>query len=259
MGGLLPGLGLWWYRWRLSGFARSLAPQATICVSDAARLALATDYGFSTRKLVTIRHGVDVEKFRPDAAARKNAREAWGVPEHAFVFGSVRRFIHEKGLDVLIEAFARLQSKTDRDVRLVLVGDGPDRDALSALAAQLGVSKSVVFPGFTPSPWTVYPGFDVFVIPSRIEALGVVVLEAMASGCFVIASRVGGIPEMVSDLSLGTLVSPDDAVALTNAMEAVLAMDSEDMARHLQHARQHVIDNFHLETQSMRIASLLKR
>jgi glycosyltransferase involved in cell wall biosynthesis len=257
LGGLMPGLGLWWYRWRWSGYARSIAPQATICVSDAALQALASDYGFSKRKLVTIRHGVDVQRFRPDPALRAGAREVWGIPENAFVFGTVRRFVHDKGLDVLIEAFAQLRSETDADVRLVLIGDGPERDALVSLAKRLGVDETVVFPGFTPSPWTVYPGFDVFVIPSRIEALGVVVIEAMASACFVIASRVGGIPEMISDPSLGTLVPPEDPAALCQAMEAALRLPSSDMAQHLRRARQHVSDNFHLETQSMKIAALL--
>jgi glycosyltransferase involved in cell wall biosynthesis len=259
LGGLVPGVGLWWYKWRWSGWLRSLAPRATICVSDSARDALATDYGFSMRKLVTIRHGIDLDQFRPDPEMRARARAAWGVPDGAFVFGTVRRFVHEKGIDVLVDAFAALRKAASRDVRLVLIGEGPEQGALQELAERHGVADAVVFPGFTLTPWTAYPGLDVFVIPSRIEALGVVVVEAMASGCFVIASRVGGIPEMVSDSSLGTLVPAGDPPALAAAMRHTLDIGPDVMAAHLEHARRHVADHFNLRVQSMRIADVMTR
>jgi glycosyltransferase involved in cell wall biosynthesis len=180
------------------------------------------------------------------------------VPDDAFVFGTVRRFVFEKGIDVLVEAFAALRKTTTRDIRLVLIGEGPEQGALQALADRLGAGDAVVFPGFTLTPWTAYPGLDVFVIPSRIEALGVVVVEAMASGCFVIASRVGGIPEMVSDPSLGILVPAGDPPALSAAMHQTLIMGRDEMAQHLEHARQHVGEHFNLQVQCMRIAELMK-
>jgi glycosyltransferase involved in cell wall biosynthesis len=259
LGGLLPGVGLWWYKWRLSGWLRSLAPRATICVSDSARDALAADYGFSMRKLVTIRHGIDLEQFRPDSGMRARARASWGVPDDAFVFGTVRRFVHEKGIDVLVEAFAALRKAAKQDVRLVLIGEGPEQSALQALADRHGVGDAVVFPGFTLTPWTAYPGLDVFVIPSRIEALGVVVVEAMASGCFVIASRVGGIPEMVSDPSLGILVPAGDPAALSAAMHDTLNIGRDEMAAHVEHARRHVAEHFNLQVQCMRIADVMNQ
>jgi glycosyltransferase involved in cell wall biosynthesis len=259
LGGLIPGVGLWWYKWRFSGWLRSLAPRATICVSDSARDALATDYGFSMRKLVTIRHGIDLEQFRPDTAMRARARASWGVPDDAFVFGTVRRFVYEKGIDVLVEAFAALRKSATRDIRLVLIGEGPEQSALQALAENHGVGDAVVFPGFTMTPWTAYPGLDVFVIPSRIEALGVVVVEAMASGCFVIASRVGGIPEMISDPSLGILVPAGDSFALAGALQHTLSIGRDQMAEHVEHARLHVAEHFNLQVQCTRIADLMKR
>jgi glycosyltransferase involved in cell wall biosynthesis len=259
LGGFIPGVGLWWYRWRWSGWLRSLTPRATICVSDSTRDALAADYGFSPRKLVTIRHGIDLEQFRPDPAIRSRARATWDIPDDAFIFGTVRRFIYEKGIDVLIEGFATLRRQTTRDVRLVLIGEGPEQAALQELAERLGVGDSVVFPGFTQTPWTAYPGLDVVVVPSRIEALGVVVVEAMASGCFVIGSRVGGIPEMVSDASLGILVPADDPPALSGAMHESLNLGRDEMAAYVAHARRHVGEHFNLHRQCMRIAELMMR
>ncbi len=259
LGGLIPGVGLWWYKWRWSGWLRSLTPRATICVSDSARDMLAADYGFSRAKLVTVRHGIDLEQFRADPALRARARADWRVPADAFVFGTVRRFVYEKGIDVLVEAFALTRKQTSRDVRLVLIGEGPELESLKGLAERLGVADAVVFPGFTQTPWTAYPGFDVFVIPSRIEALGVVVVEAMASGCFVIASKVGGIPEMVSDPSLGILVPAGDPPALSAAMRQTLNMSPADMAAHVDLARRHVGEDFNLQTQCLRIADLMTR
>jgi glycosyltransferase involved in cell wall biosynthesis len=166
--------------------------------------------------------------------------------------------VYEKGIDVLIEGFAAVRKQTTRDVRLVLIGEGPEQAALQALAQRLGVADSVVFPGFTQTPWTAYPGLDVFVIPSRIEALGVVVVEAMASGCFVIASKVGGIPEMVSDPSLGILVPAGDPPALSAAMHQTLTLGRDQMAAHIGHARRHVGEHFNLQVECMRIAELMK-
>lgn len=258
-GGLIPGLALWWYRWKFAGYLRSLAPQFTVCVSDAVLRALATDYGFSRHKLVTIRHGVDTERFRPDAARRDLARQAWKVPADALVFGSVRRFVRDKGLDVAIEAFATLTSKFPGcNARLVLIGEGPEESALLSLAERLGVAESVVFPGFTASPWEAYPAFDVFIIPSRVEALGVVVIEAMASECLVIGTRAGGIPEMMSDPPLGLLVPPGDAVGLEEAMRRTLLMTPDERRELAHRGRMNTIEHFDVQAQSLRIARLLE-
>jgi glycosyltransferase involved in cell wall biosynthesis len=257
--GLIPGVGLWWYRWKWSGYLRSLAPTKIVCVSDSVRRALAADYGFDPGKLVTIHNGVDTGQFRPDLLRRESARRAWGVSDDVFVFGSVRRFIPQKGLDVAVEAFAQLMADTpSRDARLVLIGEGPERAALISLAARLGVSDRVIFPGFTDSPWNVYPGFDVFVIPSRIEALGVVVAEAMACNCLVVGSRVGGIPEMVSNPSFGDLVPPGDSAALADAMRRALSMDPDERLLRVGRMRQHVVEHFNARTQFTKVSLLLE-
>jgi glycosyltransferase involved in cell wall biosynthesis len=257
--GVFPGIGLWWYRARLSGYVRCLCPQITVCVSDSVRLALAASYGFPRGKLVTIRNGVDLERFRPDVRTRLDVRSNWGVPVDAFVFGSVRRFEKEKGLDVAIEAFAALSPQVSAaNARLVLIGEGPEQEALAALAERLGVAPLTIFPGFTAAAWRAYAGFDVFLIPSRIEALGVVVLEAMASHCLVIGSRVGGIPEMLSDSSLGVLVPPGDSTALAQAMRQTMTINDEERSRMAGDGRRHVGKHFEVHAQCMKIVALLK-
>ena len=133
------------------------------------------------------------------------------------VIGSVGRLSHEKGHDVMLRALAALP-----DVTGVLVGDGPDRSSLEALARELGLGDRLIMPGWQadPRPWL--PTFDVFVMPSRLEALGLAMIEAMLASRPVAASSVGGIPEVVRDGETGILVPPDDPAALADALRLML-------------------------------------
>jgi len=134
------------------------------------------------------------------------------------VVGYVGRLAPEKGLDVLLRAIGSLP-----DVTTVLVGDGPDRPRLERLGRQLGVSDRICMPGWVkdPRPW--YPGFDVLALPSRSEALGIAAIEAMLARLPVVASRVGGTPEVVVDGDTGILVPPDDHEALARGIRSLLA------------------------------------
>lgn len=258
LGGLIPGIGLWWYRRRWSGYARSIAPAVTVCVSDSVRDRLATDYGFSARKLLTIQNGVDVSRYRDDPEARREARAAWGVPDSATVFASVGRFSTQKALDVAIEAFTRVvRANPERDVFLALVGDGTERAALVDQARRSGLERQIVFPGFMADPRAAYQGLDFFLIPSRYEGLPFALVEAMASGCRVIGTRVGGIPEVITDESMGVLVPPDDPAALADAMSSALRRDRQHRDAERAAVRQRVLEGFDFRTQSARMASLL--
>jgi glycosyltransferase involved in cell wall biosynthesis len=139
----------------------------------------------------------------------------------------------------------------------VLIGEGPERESLVRLADSLGVGARVRIEPYNPTPWEVYPAFDTFVMPSRIEALGVAVIEAMAAGCYVIASRVGGIPEMIPNPAIGILVEPDDVSALSAAMDDCVRQASALRRVVGQAARAHVETHFEMRQQYRRIADLL--
>jgi glycosyltransferase involved in cell wall biosynthesis len=257
--GAIPGTGLWWYRWRWSVYLRSLVPHLTICVSETMRRRLAANYRFSEKKLMTIPNGVDPAKFQPDAKARARIRTEWGIPDDAFVFGSVGRFSPQKALEVAIEAFATVVKECPgRAVYLVLVGDGDQRSMLMARTESLGLEGRVLFPGFAREPREAYQGLDVFVIPSRYEGLPFALVEAMASGCEIIGTPVGGVPEAVSSPKLGTLVPPDNPQSLAEAMIQAVGRDSSDRAERGRAARQHVAEHFNLRTHCMKIVSLLQ-
>lgn len=129
----------------------------------------------------------------------------------------------KKGLDVLLKAFARIESE-DPSLKLVLVGDGPLRGDLEALARTLGISERVRFLGRKGRPQVadLLQRCEVFVLPSRAEPFGIVLIEAMACRKPVIATRVGGIPEIVEDGKNGILVEPDNPRALAEAIVRVL-------------------------------------
>jgi glycosyltransferase involved in cell wall biosynthesis len=254
---LLPRLGLWWYRWKLRGYTRSLCPAVTVCVSDAVRRRLTSDYHFPAHKLMTVRNGIDPALFRPDAGARTAARDSWQIPPGGFVFGFAGRLVGLKAVDVILDAFAAARQAARRPLRLVIAGDGPERLRLEEQAAHLGIGSAVRFLGFEPRPWEVYPGFDVLLLPSRVEACPVTAIEAMACGCEVIASSVGGIPEIIADGIVGTLVPPDDAGALREAMVRAERRAEADRMPLLARARAHVIEHFNRRVQYRRISSVV--
>lgn len=258
-GGVIRGLGLWWYRWKWSGYVRSLGPRATICVSDAVRRRLLEDYAFAPHKTLTIPNGVDLARFQPRPEARRLAREAWGVPPDALVFGSLGRLHPQKGLDVAIEAFSRVAHEgVTRDAFLVLVGEGPEREALEAQARALGLAHRVILAGFMATPSVAYQGFDVFLIPSRYEGLPFSLVEAMASGCRVVGTTVGGIPEVITDPSMGTLVPPDDVAALAEAMVQSAGRGASTVASEIVAARARVASGFDIAVQCRKIVRLLE-
>ncbi len=134
----------------------------------------------------------------------------------------IGRHVPQKGFDVLLRAFAAA-NLPDHD--LILAGDGPERPALEALASDLGLAGRVTFTGRADRPLAVslFHGCDFFVLPSRMEPQGIVNLEAMAAGKAVVASKVGGVPEIVLSDETGLLVPGDDAPALAAALTRLAA------------------------------------
>jgi len=138
------------------------------------------------------------------------------APE-SLVVGAVGRLAPEKGYDVLIQAMVELSG-----CRLVLLGEGPERVPLTALACQLGVEDRIQMAGWVAAPWTSRFRFDVMAVPSIIEGFGLVAVEALLAGMPVVASRVGGLVEILRDGETGLLVEPGDAAALGHALRGLL-------------------------------------
>jgi glycogen synthase len=144
---------------------------------------------------------------------------------------AIGRHIRLKGFDLLLEAFASLVECPDFEHRLVLAGDGPEHDALQRLAVDLGIADRVDFPGTTDRAATasLFRGADVFVLPSRHEPFGIVVLEALAACVPTVAADVGGVGEFLPDTPLTRLVAPDQPAALAAGIDAILSLDDRDL------------------------------
>ena len=165
----------------------------------------------------TIVSGINAAAVEARLYSRARARVELGVGPTAKTLGTVARFDPVKGLDVLLQAVARLP-----DATLVLIGDGPAAPVLRRLTRRLGVERRLVFAGARPEAARWFAALDVYVSASRGEGLPLGVLEAMAAGLPVVATRVPGHVDTVTPGETGELVPVDDAAALAAAAGALL-------------------------------------
>jgi len=199
--------------------------------------------------------GVDVARFPcADEITRKSRRESLGLPQAAFVIGAIGRLAPVKGQTTLIEAFASLRHALP-GARLVLVGDGPDRDTLTKQVEALGLAPAVLFAGHVGDAAPFYAAVDVLAVPSRNEGMGRVIIEAMAAGVPVVASRVGGIPDLVTDGETGLLVPPSDPELLRLAL--LTLANQPELGRTLAAAaQQRVVPHYGAEAMARSLLSI---
>ncbi|MFW5740617.1 MAG: glycosyltransferase [Myxococcota bacterium] len=229
---------------------------ALVAVSDeTARVALEQGEARPERIRV-IQNGVDVSQFRPRPEAGKAARAELGIEPDVWVIGSVGRFVPDKNYGLLIRAAAPILRTGG--TRLVLVGDGPERDKLQSMARELGVDRWVRFPGIRHDTHDLLSAMDVFALSSRTEGLPLALLEAMATALPIVATRVGGIPAAVQDDVSGLLVEAGDREHLTEALRKLVQVPS--MARAMgQRARETAVDRYGLAAVAERTTALYVR
>jgi glycosyltransferase involved in cell wall biosynthesis len=178
--------------------------------------------GVRAERIRIVPSAVDPSRVQVAPGVRAERRVAWGVSPGELVVLVLGALERRKGQDVLLAAVEQLGEQA-RSMRVVFCGDGSERAALAARAEPLG--DRVSFLGFTEEVAPVLAAADVVVVPSRNEGLGVAALEAMAAGKPVVASRVGGLTDLLVDGESGLLVPPDDPPALAAAL-ARLAGDA---------------------------------
>ena len=182
---------------------------------------------------------------------RADARRALGLPGTGFQIGWVGRLMPEKGPDVMLGAMALL---SDLPVTVVMVGDGPMRLALQEDANRLRVADRCRWPGLVHDAATLFSAFDLFVLSSRTEGTPIVLFEAMAAGLPVVATRVGGVPDVISDAE-AVLVPADNPGALAQAVRGVLA-DPVAAQRRVAAARKRLESKFAVGPWLARYAAL---
>ena len=223
-----------------------------VCVSQRVAEFVVQHVGVPEEKTVVIPNGVDTERFA-HLPNKPQARTRLGLHPEAVWVGTVARLDAVKRLDLFLRALAELP-----DVHAVIVGDGPERAGLSALAGQLGVAERVVFAGHQTDVRTWLAAMDLFVLPSDWEGMSNALLEAMAAGLTVVATAVGGTPEVVVDRVTGLLVPPRDPQTLADAILRLLR--DPDLRKQMGKAgRERVVEHFSVERMVERTEALYEQ
>ncbi|HRH80773.1 MAG TPA: TIGR03088 family PEP-CTERM/XrtA system glycosyltransferase [Thiobacillaceae bacterium] len=177
---------------------------------------LSNSLGITNQHIRQIYNGVDVSKFHPTQSEKPRIEYSPFWEGAQFVIGSIGRMVTIKNYPILVQAFIRLcKSVSDPSgLRLVIVGEGAARAQCQKMINDAGLTRNAWFPGESNEPTDWYRAFDVFVLPSLNEGISNTILEAMASGLPVIASRVGGNPELVVENQTGTLFPSGDVDTL---------------------------------------------
>jgi glycosyltransferase involved in cell wall biosynthesis len=171
------------------------------------------------RKISVVSNGIDVRRFERPADAP--IRGGFGIPDDVPIIGAVGRLSEVKRHDLLLRAFARVR-ETLPSVHLLIVGDGPLLQNLHQLAGTLGIAPFVHFAGYQSEPEKLLAIMDIFALTSRSEGMPLSVLEAWAAGLPVVASAVGGLPEMIDGADAGVLFPSGDVDALTSRLTNLL-------------------------------------
>jgi glycosyltransferase involved in cell wall biosynthesis len=205
--------------WRRRATERWLAGRthAVIGVSADVTRSLVADVGVDAKRAGLIANGIDLSRFRPDAAQRVAFRAGHGIPADALLFGIVARLVPVKDHASLVTAFGRVHAKESR-ARMVFAGDGPCRPELERQVVAAGLAAAVTFLGEVRQPQDVLRALDVYVLSSTSEGMNLTLLEAMATALPIVATAVGGNAEVVLDGRTGLLVPPSNPAALAEAM-----------------------------------------
>ncbi|QLH81220.1 glycosyltransferase [Halosimplex pelagicum] len=202
-----------------------------------------TDLGIvSPERTEVVYNGVDADEFFPPSDGDRTLRDRHGVDDE-FVWLAVGRFFEQKDYPNLVEAVDRL----DSNVAVWVVGHGERRERIRELVRRRGLGDRIEFLGVVDDVSEYMRAADGYVLPSRWEGFPIVLLEAQASGLPVVATAVGGVPELVSDGETGFLVPSDDPGALADRLDAVSTMNPEERAAMSAAGRERVTREFSIE------------
>ncbi len=192
---------------------------AVVALSDGVRREIIADHKLDPQRTYTLSNPVNVKEIAN--SVEKVRGEEPPISKTGPLIVSIGRLSRQKGFDLLLDAFSRIG---DKEARLVILGEGEERSCLELMARNLGVANRVIFPGFIDNValWLAYA--DLFVLSSRWEGFGHVIVEAMAAGVPVVATDCPyGPREIIRDGKTGLLVQPDDACMLSSTIDRVLS------------------------------------
>jgi glycosyltransferase involved in cell wall biosynthesis len=228
---------------RLANAVLSRIPSRICSVSDNLRGHMIHE-GFTSKQVHVVHNGIALQPS-PSDTTRRNARTRMGVGPSTFLVGAVGRLDPVKSLDTLIRAFAQVHGSLP-DSHLLIIGDGPSRLTLQEEVNRRGLATAVTFTGHRDDARDILPGLDVYVNSSTFEGVSLTILEAMAAALPIVATSVGGTPEVVSHDETGLLVPALDAESIAGAI-CVLASDSVRRATLAEAGRRRVESHFSID------------
>jgi glycosyltransferase involved in cell wall biosynthesis len=242
-----------WHAWQQHQLIR-LADHLVVVSHEVGRFVLTQ--GVAQERVVYLPNGVDVDFYHPPSPREKvEARQRTGLPCEETIVLYVGRFAIVKGVDILLKGWALLPEDLRRHAKLVLVGDGPEHDALMQLGESLGISSSMMTVGEKKAVRDYYWAADLFVLCSRTEGLSNALVEAMACGVPPIASQVGGTPDIVEDAVSGWLFPSEDSHQLADKLQQILTQ-AEGWGTAGKAARTRMIERANLQESLERFLAL---
>ncbi|BCW97015.1 MAG: glycosyltransferase [Fimbriimonadales bacterium] len=206
-------------------------------------------------RFVIIPNGVDTDHFAPPAD-KQSLRIQLGLPPEARIVGLVAYFKPVKNLPLFVEVASRLL-QTRSNLHFVLVGDGPERESILQSIRARQLTKHFTLPGACADPREWHQAFDILLLTSRSEALPVTILEANSCGVPAVATRVGGVPDVVQHGETGFIAPPDDPDALTHFVALLLQDEARRRAMGIA-VRQRVVQEFSMHAMVNRYARLFR-
>jgi glycosyltransferase involved in cell wall biosynthesis len=200
-------------------------------------------WGLPAKTVTTLYNSIDMVSSEQCFLSKSAARHALSLPDDAILFGNLARLAYNKDHATLIQAFSLLKPVCPL-AKLVIIGDGQLEPALKEQVTSLGLNHDVIFTGYLPTAFRYLKAFDCFVLTSRQEAFGRVLIEAMTAKLPIIATRVHGIPEVLGDV--GTLISAENSQACAAAMQKIYHLSAAERETLGNQAYQHVLAKFSL-------------
>ncbi|MFH1861644.1 MAG: glycosyltransferase family 4 protein [bacterium] len=201
-------------------------------------------------RIQTLHYGIDADRIQQASGDPATTRQRLGIPMDAFVVGLLGRLEPSKGQHILLQALQQLDAAYPQ-LHVLIVGEAPPEkpnydQILRQQAANLNVTDRVHFIDFQPQPEPIYAILDAFVLASKKESFGLVLLEAMAAGVPIIATEAGGVPEIIENGVNGLLIPPEDPDALAQQLRTLIE-DSDLRCRLTTNGKRIVIERFNIE------------
>lgn len=183
--------------------------------------------GFSGENMLVVPNSLDICRYKIDITVRDPLRRKLGISEEQTVILAAGRFVEWKGFDILLQAYAGIISSMpviSEKTSLLLIGDGEEKDKLTAMTRCLGIEEKVIMPGFVDDIRPYLWASDIFVIPSKTpEPFGIILIEAMAAGLVPVATKGGGPLDIIEDGVSGWLVEIGDKMAMAEKLGMLIS------------------------------------